>query len=402
MADNYTLPLFDDMPDNQQAPQPEGPLMFDEIPDWPGREWDNQFPRVDAAPVQASGEDQWPGEEWDRQFPRADQQSPRPKAESKLKTFGREAAHGVLPAAGGVAGAGAGVALGTAAAPFLGPFAPAGPIVGGLIGMIGGSTATDKAQSVALDAMGFNDDAQRAANIQANPKTAFVGGIAPAIATMSPAAGARVGERVLDGALMGGFEAGQELYNESSVDPTKLAVAGAAGAAFRRFNRVGEALSGAGARAVGRVAGRPNVDLNPAAQPAQEEAQVSQQPIVEGEAATVQPAPPETGETVGNPQSSPERPDRVYGKATAPTEQGDMLTTGDVDPATAATLLDQLQRAKRQSQCKSLTSRKWLVPHNRLRVCGCRHSMRCQASMGPLRPPRCRLARTMVKKFKAK
>ncbi|WP_076859437.1 hypothetical protein [Bradyrhizobium mercantei] len=274
----------------------------------------------------------------------------RPQAESKLKTFGREAAHGVLPAAGGIGGAGAGVALGTAAAPFLGPLAPAGPIIGGLVGMIGGSTAIDRAQSIALNAIGFNDDAQRAANIQANPKTAFVGGIAPAIATMSPAAGARVGERVLGGALMGGFEAGQELYSEGTVDPTKLAVAGAAGAAFPRFNRVGEALSGAGARAVGRVAGRPNVDLNPAAQPAQEEAQVSQQPVVEGEAATVQTAPPETGDTIGNPQSSPERSDRVYGKESTPPEQGDMLTTGEVDPATAAALLDQLEgKPARQS-----------------------------------------------------
>ncbi|MHC2257137.1 hypothetical protein ACVILK_006829 [Bradyrhizobium embrapense] len=379
MADNYTLPSFDDMPD-------ERPLMFDDLPDWPGKECDQRFHRADAAPGQTSGEDrwageewpgtehpqEWPGEEWDRQFPRADQQPQRratpqsgersclsdanvgllsddqvglgrPQAESKLRTFGREAAHGVLPAAGGVAGAGAGVALGTAAAPFLGPFAPAGPIIGGLIGIIGGSTTTDKAQAMALDAMGFNDDAQRAANIQANPKTAFVGGIAPAIATMSPAAGARVGERVLGGALMGGFEAGQELYNEGSVDPTKLAIAGAAGAAFPRFNRVGEALSGAGARAVSRVAGRPNVDLNPAAQPAQDEAQVSQQPVVEGEAATVQTAPPETGDTVGNPQSSPERSERFYGKDNAPSEQGDMLTTGDVDPATAAALLDQLE-----------------------------------------------------------
>ncbi|WP_076859395.1 hypothetical protein [Bradyrhizobium mercantei] len=144
MADKDTLPSFDEMPsfddipDGQQAPQPERPLMFDDLPSF------DDMP--DSAPQ-------------------------RPQAESKLKTFGREAAHGVLPAVGGIGGAGAGVALGTAAAPFLGPLAPAGPIIGGLLGMIGGSTATDKAQSIALDAIGFNDDAQRAANARCRKPT---------------------------------------------------------------------------------------------------------------------------------------------------------------------------------------------------------------------------------------
>ncbi|MCC8964520.1 hypothetical protein H8A95_19915 [Bradyrhizobium sp. Pear76] len=352
MAENYALPSFDDMPDSQQAPAPERPLMFDDLPDWPGKEWDNQFPRVDDAPTNTpaptfEGQDfdqlqaKYAGQDFDEL---ARQYGGQPQAESEMKTFGREAAHGVLPAAGGIlAGAGTGFLAGTV-------WPGIGNLVGAVAGGIAGAYGTSKAQEAGLKALGYDDSQQRAANAEANPKSSMAGEMAPALATMRPDRAATALQRGVSAGLMGGINAGQQYATTGKVNPGEVAAQAVAGAALPSFNRFGQRLEATGQRLAGKVAGRPNVDLNPAAQPAQDEAQASQQPVVEGEAATVQTAPPETGDTVGNPQSSPERSDRVYGKDTAPSEQDDMLTTGDMDPATAAALLDQFEgKPARQS-----------------------------------------------------
>ncbi len=238
----------------------------------------------------------------------------KPQPESELQTFSREAAHAVVPAAGGfIAGAGAG-ALAGSVVPGWGTLA--GAVVGGLAGAYG----TDWAQDKVLKASGYDDSAQRQANLEVNPKSAFAGQLAPAAAAMRFDRAAPIVARAISGGLMGGIEAGQELYNEGKVSPGKVLAAGAVGAVLPTPNRVGRALEATGQR----IAGRPNVVANPEAMPAKEEA-AGQTPA--------------SSDTVGNPQSAPERSDRVYAKDTAgEAPQGDILTTGDVDPTVAAAL----------------------------------------------------------------
>lgn len=307
--------------------------MNDEWPgdEWPGTEDQGQSQDQPAPQAAAQETNQWPGQEW------PGTEDARPQPEGELKTFGREAAHAVLPTAGGMVTAGAGAAAGAAVGSVAGPVGTAaGGIVGGIAGMILGSMATDKVQDYGLEQLGFDDSQQRAANIQENPKSAFAGGLAPALATMSPAGGAKAVERVAGAGLMGGFEAGQEAYNGDGLDPFKIGGAAAAGAVAPRPNRVGEKLFGLS----GKIAGRPNTEANPSAVPAQDEAASSQQATVTGESSLQQPAPTTDGATTGNPQSAPTRSSRKYpkGETAAPQNGGDPLTTGDYAPDVAQAL----------------------------------------------------------------
>ena len=319
------IPAFDDLPSfdemESQAPTQEAPaggnapLMFDELPSF------------DDLPDDGA------------QAPRLGQIQQKIQPEGKLATFGREAAHAAAPAAGGMVAAGAAGALaGTLGA------GPVGTFVGGLAGMILGSMAVDKAQEWSLEQLGFDDAEQRAANAQENPMTAFAGGLAPAVATMSPARGATLLQRGAGAAMMGGFEGGQELINEGTIDPLKVGGAAAVGAAFPQANRAGERLVNIGERATRRfVPGRPGAETNPASVPAQDEAASSQQATVTGENSLQQPAPTVDGATTGNPQSAPTRSSRQYPKGGAPSaEASDRLTQGvfapDVQEALQASL----------------------------------------------------------------
>lgn len=263
------------------------------------------------------------------QFDEEDQ----PQAESATKTFGRAAAHGVVPGAGAIAGAELGAELGA----FGGPI---GSFAGAVLGGLGGAYAGSKAQQVGMDELGYDDSQQMAANAREHPIAEFAGEMAPAVATMRPDRAATISQRALSGAVMGGLEGVQEYENEGSIDPAKVLAAGGIGAALPSANRVGEAIGAPARRFGSKIAGRPNVESNPGAAPAQDEAQSSQQPPNEGEAAFVQPAPSVAGDTVGNPQSQPTRSDRVYPKGTkAPASAGpDMLTQGEFPPDIAAAL----------------------------------------------------------------
>jgi hypothetical protein len=277
----------------------------------------------DTAPAPSSFEGQdfdqlqarYAGQDFDQL---AKQYGSAPQPESELQTFGREAAHAVVPAAGGfIAGAGAG-ALAGSVVPGWGTLG--GAIVGGLAGAFGADWAQDKA----LKAAGFDDTAQRQANLEANPKSAFAGQLAPAAAAMRFDRAAPIVARAISGGLMGGIEAGQELYNEGKVSPGKVAAAAGVGAVLPTPNRVGRVLESAGQGLAARVSGRPGVAASPEAAQAREEAV--------GEA-------PATADTIGNPQSAAERSDRVYAKDTpGESPNGDILTTGDVDPTVAAAL----------------------------------------------------------------
>ena len=207
--------------------------------------------------------------------------------------------------------------------------------------MVAGSMGANYVQEKALDAAGFDDAEQRAANTEAHPAAAFVGGLAPAVATMSPLVAAeklsaQAIQRGAGAVMMGGFEAGQEYLNEGHVDPAKAAAAAAVGAVFPGVNRVGQKFVGAGERF---VPGRPNRTANPAADQAHVDVADANQEVEVGTSSLAQPPHVATGDTTGNPQSAPERSARVYAKDKGPVPpEGDMLTQGHSDPATQAAL----------------------------------------------------------------
>lgn len=288
-----------------------------------------------------------------------DQAQPQPR--SALGTFGVRAAKSIIPTAAGFAAAApaaeAGAALGAtvgSALPVVGTAigGAVGGLIGGAAGMFAGGYAGSKVQDAGLEAVGYDDSQQEAIDAQTHPWAAFAGDVAPSALAMSPAGGAKIAERALSGAGMAGFEAGQEEYNEGSIDPARVLAAGAFGATFARPNKIGEGLAAAGesavgaagraARSMGKVAGRPNVDVNDDAARAMDEATSSQQATVTGESSLQQPAPSTDGSTTGNPQSAPVQDsgnDGRYHKGRPPRGGGnDPLTEGTYAPDVSAAL----------------------------------------------------------------
>lgn len=243
----------------------------------------------------------------DQQQPQPDQQ--QPQAESFVPRVLRKAAHSVLPAAGAYAGAGAGAEAGAAlgSAVFPGVGTAVGGLVGGLGGALIGGYAGAKVDRAGADTLGIDDSAILAANEQAHPYEQFATGLAVGMAGMGGAA-ANGAARIIGGGIQGAAEAGQEYVNEGKFDPAKIAMSAVAGAARPGLNKLGETVEDAGRGAVGRFTGRSTPEGAP---------------VTSDEPATV----------------APDRSERAYGKDTAPTSpQEDMLTSGDMDPATAAAL----------------------------------------------------------------
>lgn len=312
------LPSFDDLPDAPGGSTPVAQAAvpkFDDLPSF------DEMP--DGAPPTQSGR----------------------SAEGPFASGVREAIHGIIPAVAGTVAAGAGGVLGagagTAVAP--GPGTVIGAGAGGVAGFVGGSMAAEYAQDKVLKWAGIDDDEQRALNAAANPKSTFVGGLAPAVATMNPvAAGEKLSQRLVQrgvgGAMMGGFEAGSEAVQGQELDPVKLAISTAVGVAAPSFNRMGQKLAGAGER---MVPGRPGRTANPAADTTHQA--VGEPAPEDPHASAFGEPPPPVGEaqveTTGNPQSAPTRSDRDYGKGkdTNPPE-GDMLSQGDIAPDVGAAL----------------------------------------------------------------
>ncbi len=313
MADQ--VPAFDDIP------------SFDDLPDAssgnpPAQQAAGQVPAFDDIPAF----DDLP----DSQRP---DQGPAP--EGPFASAVREAAHAIIPAVAGTISAGVGGAAGTLAAP--GP----GTIAGGVAGFVAGSAGAGYLQEKALNALGYDDSTQRAANEQANPKSSFIGGLAPAVATMNPVStaetiGKQLAQRGASAAMLGGFEAGGEALQGEDLSPEKIAIAAATGAVFPGVNKVGAKLIGAGER---MIPGRPGRTANPAATQTHVDVDDPNAEIDVNSSALSQPPVPNTSATTGNPQSAPERSERNYGKGNAPAgPETDMLTQGDTDPATAAAL----------------------------------------------------------------
>lgn len=316
------VPMFDDIP------------AFDDLPD--------------AASVQASGDVPMFDD-----IPAFDD---LPEAEGAWTTAGREALHSAVPAAAGFVGMGAGAKLGAAAGAPLGPLGAAGgAIVGGIGGMVAGSMAAHVAQEGALNAAGIDDSEQRALNREANPKSAFAGQMAPALAGMSPVGvgGGLARQAAIRGTGAGveaGFEAGQTYLQGEEQSPARLAMAAAAGAVLPAVNRAGAKLTGLGERAAARmVPGRPNQPANPDAAAAHADVGDPNAEVDVAGSALAEAPPPPAGATTGNPQSAPTRSERAYPKSDPflrafdidqARAQGDTLTQGDIDPATRVAITD--------------------------------------------------------------
>lgn len=167
-----------------------------------------------------------------------------------MRSAGRSTAPaiGSLPAMG--AGAGLGGAAGTAIFPGIGTAIGAigGAIAGGIGGAYGVSLLQDWVISQMPEAMikGSIFDPEVIQRDQAqNPMASFLGSQAPFVLTMKPNA-ASIGTRAVSAGGNVGLEAGQELWQEGTVDPTKLAIAAGIGATFANPNIVGSKLIGAG------------------------------------------------------------------------------------------------------------------------------------------------------------
>jgi hypothetical protein len=165
---------------------------------------------------------------------------------------------------GAAAGVGTigGAALGTLTDPVTGP---AGTFVGGLAGGIGAGMLAQKGEDWILEKLGldqgsgFASKSQRLADELAHPHASFAGELAGNILpSFGAGSGRMVAQRALGAGLQGGLEAGQEVYQGNGIDPTKVGIATAAGAAFPSFNRAGRALeSRLAARMAPRTPGTP-------------------------------------------------------------------------------------------------------------------------------------------------
>jgi hypothetical protein len=171
------------------------------------------------------------------------EQPPQPEAEGALKTFGRAAAHQIIPGIGGVIGGFAGAPAGIP-----------GVIAGGLAGYAGGS----KLQDVSLKAMGFDDSQQMAVNAQTNPVASFGGEVAGALPFFGAGAATRA-VRLAGAGIGAGIEAGSEYFGGQEISPTRIAGAGAAGAILTKPTALTEKIGAGTAAALGRATGRPEL-----------------------------------------------------------------------------------------------------------------------------------------------
>ena len=224
--------------------------------------------------------------------------------------------------------------------------------------------ATEYAQDKFLkNVVGYDDDAQRQVNREANPKSSFAGGMAGGMATMSPVAvgetlAKRAMQRGAGAAAMGGFEAGGEYLQGEEFDPQKIAMAAAFGGVAPGVNKLGAKVQGPAEK---YLAGRPGRTPNPAADQAHEDVGDDTVETAVGDSALTDGPPRPTGDTVGTPDANRPTnsqgevatgtPDASYAKGKVPQDSAnDMLTQGDMDPATKAALTPEPEAAPAPAQ----------------------------------------------------
>ena len=202
------------------------------------------------------------------------------------KNIGRTSVETVPSAAAGLAGFGAGMAaaapIAAVAAPLTGPFAPvtAGVIefAGGLGGAFIASGAAQKVTDWMHEAFAPEDYKARQAQKAADPYGTFAAQTLTNLAGMSPKTIPEVAGKMLtkplvqrgvSAGLTGSIEAGSQYASEGKIDPIKVAVAAAGGAAMPGFNPLGRKAFEAGESAARAVLPKPSVRTTPSQPPDQ-------------------------------------------------------------------------------------------------------------------------------------
>lgn len=175
---------------------------------------------------------------------------------SATDAFIHRAERSVAPAAGSVAAMGTGFAYGSAIGTALLP--GVGTIAGGVVGAMATGIGTAYGISLLQDYLvsklppdvlrgtGF-DPEQAALDAQQHPTAAFLGEMAPYIATMKPTG--TLAARAFGAVTGGGFEAATELAHEGKIDWEKVAYATGLGGVFADPNRIGNRLMDLGRKA---------------------------------------------------------------------------------------------------------------------------------------------------------
>ena len=188
-----------------------------------------------------------------------------PEAEGALASGARAAAHDVVPGVAGAAGffpgAAAGAAIGSA---FPGPGTLIGGIAGGLLGALGAGTAASQAQDWLLKKLGFDDEAQRAANLKEHPIATGLGSVAGLGVSFGVGGAGALAGRVLRGGLVEGDAAqlvgrgvagvvSSGIDYAQTGDPLHAAAVGAGSGVAFKPTALGEAALGAGQQAATRL-----------------------------------------------------------------------------------------------------------------------------------------------------
>jgi hypothetical protein len=169
----------------------------------------------------------------------------------------KRGAQAVLPGLGSIPAMIGGAEVGSLGGPI-------GSLAGAAVGGIAANVSLRKIQDWFMDKLGISPDPEKAAAFQQeHPKLATAVDIAGSLVGMGTGGAAVTG--VQRAAMAGGqaaIEAGSEYLHTGELDPSDIAMAAAAGAAFPGLNRVGEPLGQLGSRLAAKVgirAGRPDM-----------------------------------------------------------------------------------------------------------------------------------------------
>jgi hypothetical protein len=272
-------------------------------------EGDNQWPVISDEDIKSNGysvggDQQWPVISDEDIAANGYHVAPQYSTAGEALKRGTQA---VLPGLGSLPAMIGGAELGGVAGTVVG--GPIGGAIGGLggaaVGGIAANVSLRKIQDWFMDKLGITPDPEKAeAFQQEHPNIATAADIAGSLAGMSPGnAATTLGQRAVMGAGMGGIEAASEYLHTGELDPSDIAMASAAGAAFPSLNRVGEPLGQLGSRLAAKVgirAGRPDMAKG-------------------GDPMKALPAPPDyTVSSEGEAAVYPGGDDQVFSQAAAP------------------------------------------------------------------------------------
>lgn len=286
----------------------------------------------------------------------AQMQDDAPTPETPLATGVREAAHAVVPAAAGLAGIGPGAAAGALAGAPLAPVTagfsvPVLSFAGGILGALGAGYLASTVQEHVLSMLGLDDSSQRQANEEANPTSAFVGGLLPNVAGFAPGKSAMLAARGLNAGVQAGLEGVQEKMRGDDLDPVKLGLSAAAGVALPAANKLGAKIMGTGERIAGRfTAGRPDVKGDPVGEHEQQEAATSEPTKNVVGAAQEQPAVTPDPDAVGSGQFGSVGDFGRDGRKPSEQARPDAMSTGEIPDDIALALMHTDVEAAKQPE----------------------------------------------------